>query len=227
LGFLVGVGLLPGCSGSSSPDGAAGGTGAGGAAGGAGGASAGGAGGTAAGSGGAGGAAGSSSEPTACAFAVSGGQTEATTSAPFGCANDKIEQVSGQGDFTASIGGGFVASTGEQVTLACTLSSPTAPTAGATWTMSTDPHAQGNCQLMTIAGTTASIWAASANGAILTGTLQLTFTSATLVHGTAHPTDVYYLYDLTLTATLPGLTAGATEVTVTGSFKNLALPTGS
>ncbi|MDB4980481.1 MAG: hypothetical protein JWM82_1233, partial [Myxococcales bacterium] len=164
---------------------------------------------------------------TACAYSLAGGHAEPTTNAPFGCANGKLEQVSGQGDFTASIGGGFAAAGGGTVSLACTLSSPTPPAVGATWTLSKSAHSQGNCQLNVVQGTTATLWGASANDATLSGALMLTFTNVTMVHGTAHPTDVYYLYDLTLTATLPGLSAGATDVTVVGSFKNLSLPLGS
>ena len=57
----------------------------------------------------------------ACAYSVSGGLTQPLTDAPYGCANDKLEQPSGAGDYTASFGGGFVTAGGENFSLSCTI----------------------------------------------------------------------------------------------------------
>jgi hypothetical protein len=62
---------------------------------------------------------------------------------------------------------------------------------------------------------------------VLAGSASINFKSATLTHGVVHPKDVYYFYDVTITATLKGATAGAQDVTVTGSFENMALALGS
>lgn len=162
-----------------------------------------------------------------CAFSLAGGYTAPTTSAPNGCSNSKIEQVNGMGDYTASIGGGFYAADKSIVTLACTLLSPTPPAAGSTWTMTLDPKTQGNCQLSVTKGTSASSWASSSIGVMLSGTLSMTFKSVTMVHGTQHPNDVFYLFDLTLSGSVEGLQMGETEVTIQGTFSSTMPPLGS
>jgi hypothetical protein len=109
----------------------------------------------------------------------------------------------------------------------CISDSATPPSAGALCTMSTDSHSQGNCSLNGIKGTVATLWAGSSNDASVSGSLEITFTSATMTYGTAHPRDVYYFFDAKLVATVKGLSAGATDVTITGRFQNDGIPTGS
>ncbi|MDB4944616.1 MAG: hypothetical protein JWP97_4150 [Labilithrix sp.] len=157
-----------------------------------------------------------------CSYSVDGALTVPTTDAPYGCANGKVEQPNGSGDLTASFGGGFMAPSGEIVSLACTLSAPTAPGPGTVWTLTTSAQTTGNCMLNSIKGSAASSWVAST-----VGTATATFVSATLTHGTAHPSDVYYLFELNLTATLKAQGSSAADVTISGHFSNAKLPTGS
>ena len=162
-----------------------------------------------------------------CAYSVSGGLKDPTTDAPYGCTNSHIEQTNGQGDYTASIGAGFQDAAGNQLALACTISSAKAPSAGDTWTISTDTHSQGNCQVQGVKGSTPALWAASSNDAGVTGSASISFKSATKTKGMYHPENVYYFFEVTLTTTVKGLSAGDEDVTVTGSFANKSLPLGS
>jgi hypothetical protein len=82
----------------------------------------------------------------------------------------------------------------------------------------------GNCEVDEVVGGTATIWSASTNSK--DGAATVTFVSATLTPSTLNPMNVYYTYEATLDATLPGRTGGATQITVTGSFKNNKLPLG-
>ena len=162
-----------------------------------------------------------------CSYSLSGAMTEATTDAPAACGNGKIEQPSGAGDYTASFGGGFQTSA-ETVILVCTIASPTPPSAGATWALAMNDHAGGSCQLTVIAANSqASSWLASSNASSIAGAASITFQSAAIAHGTAHPDDVYYTYDIVLDATLKAQAAGGADVTVHGSFTQTQLPSGN
>jgi len=246
-----------GCSSSDSPTtssaGSAGATtggqtnagGSGGAVGG-GGAATGGSGGTNSGGAGAGGSAGSGSAgasnggasaggsggvdtsgPTACAFSVSGGLTEPLTAAPNGCGNGHIEQPNGSGDYTATLGAGFMDASGTIITMACTLSSAKEPAAGDKWTLDEAGQSAGDCQFNTIKGSTATLWAASGTSSPTNGTATVTINSVTKTKGMYHPENVYYFFDVSLTAALKGQSAGAQDITLNGTFKNMALPLGS
>jgi hypothetical protein len=163
---------------------------------------------------------------SSCQYSVTGGATETSPDSPSVCGNSKLTPGYG-GGFTASIGGGFQDAAGNIVALACTIDSPTAPAAGQTWTLSSAVKSQGNCQLNVIKSQMASSWAASANDATVLGAATLEFNSATLTHGKYKPSDEYYFFDATLKATIPGQSAGATEVKVTGRFQLQTLPIGS
>lgn len=165
--------------------------------------------------------------PAICAYSVSGALTDPTTDAPYGCGNGHVEQANGAGDFTASIGAAFMDEAGNLVALACTLSSATPPSAGAIWELSKDPHATGNCQLTSTKGTTATLWSASSTESTLSGSATITFKSATLIKSTYHPKDIFYVYDVSIDATLPALTPDTADVTISGTFQNTVLPLGS
>ena len=156
-----------------------------------------------------------------CAFGLSGGRTVPQTNSVDGCGHDVVSQQKGQGEFTLTLGGGF-AIAGGSVTVACTLSSATAPVAGAKWTLTTGSG--GNCEVDETKGGSAAIWSASTQSA--DGTATVTFVSATLKPSTLNPTNVYYTYEATLEATMKERTAGGTTVTVNGGFKNGTLPLG-
>jgi hypothetical protein len=160
-----------------------------------------------------------------CAYAVSGGQTFPTGAATYICTNNsRVYQSKGQGPFTLLFGAGF-AMGADSSTLACSLTSATPPKAGDTWTLGM-AGSDGLCDLSFQQGAVTNLWKASA-AAPTAGTATVTFVSATLMHGTAHPEDVYYLFELTFTATLKGQTPNAPDVTVTGSYKASTLPLGS
>ena len=156
-----------------------------------------------------------------CAFGLSGGRTVPPTNSVDGCGHDVVSQQKGQGEYTLTLGGGF-AIAGGSVTVACTLSSATAPVAGAKWTLTTGSG--GNCEVDEVKGGSATIWSASMGSA--DGTATVTFVSATLKASTLNPSNVYYTYEATLEATMKERTAGGTTVTVTGNFKNATLPLG-
>ena len=163
---------------------------------------------------------------SSCQYSVTGGATEMGPDSPSVCSQSKVTAGYG-GGFVASIGGGFQDAAGNVVALACLFSSPTAPAAGDSWTLTTASQSQGNCQLNIISNATATVWTASANDAQLIGSATLKFNSTTLTHGVYNKTDVYYFFDATLEATLPGQTAGATDVKVSGRFQLQTLPIGS
>jgi hypothetical protein len=62
----------------------------------------------------------------------------------------------------------------------------------------------GNCEVDEVVGGTATIWSASTNSK--DGAATVTFVSATLTPSTLNPMNVYYTYEATLDATLPGRT---------------------
>jgi hypothetical protein len=51
--------------------------------------------------------------------------------------------------------------------------------------------------------------------------------SRSATQGIYNPTDVYYFFDATLETTLPGQSAGAAEVKISGRFQMQTLPVGS
>jgi len=160
-----------------------------------------------------------------CSYAVSGGKTLPDGDAMFVCTvNSRVYQKSGKGAFNALIGAGFSTSGGDTSTFACNLDSPTAPKAGDTWTMGSPDH-PGNCELGFSQNQVATLWHAGSSP--VSGELSIKFNQVTAKNGMYNPEDVYYLYDLTITAKLKGLTDGATDVTVTGSFVNMSLPLGA
>jgi hypothetical protein len=60
-----------------------------------------------------------------------------------------------------------------------------------------------------------------------TGALTVTFASATRVLGTVKPNDVYYLFDVTVAASLEAQYGASSAVTIAGHFRVSALPIGS
>jgi len=156
-----------------------------------------------------------------CAFGLGGNRSVPPTNATNGCNQGYIAQHLGQGDYSLRLGGSLSVG-GGTVTIACQLDSPTAPAAGAKWALTTGSG--GNCQVDEIVGTNDTIWSAST--ASKDGAATVTIVSATLTPSTVNPKDVVYLYEATLDARLPGRTAGATELTVTGNVKYTRLPPG-
>lgn len=143
------------------------------------------------------------------------------------CGQSNVTTAYG-GGFRASISGGFQDGVGNILALACIVDSPTAPTAGASWKLTTAAKSQGNCLFNRITpAQVATSWAASANDAMVVGAATVKFNSVTLTHGIYKPTDVYYFFDATLEATIPGQTAGAGEIKVSGRFQLQTLPIGS
>jgi len=163
---------------------------------------------------------------SSCQYSVTGGATETSPSSPSVCGLSKVTTAYG-GGFSASLSGGFQDAAGNIVALACIVDSPTAPAAGDSWSLTTAAKSQGNCQFNITKAQTATLWAASANDALVTGAATVKFNSATLTHGIYKPTDVYYFFDATLEATLPGQSAGAAEVKISGRFQLQTLPIGS
>ena len=159
-----------------------------------------------------------------CSYTVSGGQSFPEGDAMYICSvNSRVYQKSGKGAFNALIGAAFSTESGDSSTFACSIDSNTAPKAGDTWTMNNDEH-PGNCQLGLSQNQTATLW--SATSTPLQGAVSIKFNSVTVKNGMYTPEDIYYLYDVTITAELKGLTAGAPDVTVSGSFVNKSLPLG-
>lgn len=160
-----------------------------------------------------------------CPYAVSGGQSFPGTDATFFCTNNsRILQAKGQGTYTLLLGAGLSTKANDSSTMSCTLTSATAPKAGDVWTLASS-GTSGRCELSYQQGTTTTIWEATSAPAV--GAATVTFVSATLMHGTSKPEDVYYVFEVTYTATLKGKTAGAPDVTLTGSYKTTMLPLGA
>jgi len=160
-----------------------------------------------------------------CAYTVSGGQTFPESDAMYICTvNSRVYQKGGKGEFNALIGAGFSTANGDTSTFACSVDSSTAPKAGDTWTLDKDDH-PGNCDLSFSREQVATLWHATSSP--MSGTITIKFNQVTAKNGMYNPEDVYYLYDLTITATLEGQTEGATEVTVSSRFVNMALPLGA
>jgi len=159
-----------------------------------------------------------------CSYTVSGGKTLPEADAMYICTvNSRVYQQNGKGSFNALIGAGFSTAAGDSSTFACNMDSPTAPKAGDTWTMGSPDH-PGNCELGFSQNQVATLWHAGSTP--VNGEFTIKFNQVTVKNGMYHPEDVYYLYDLTITSKLKGLTEGATDVTVTGSFVNMSLPLG-
>ncbi|MEI9952849.1 MAG: hypothetical protein WDO74_28730 [Pseudomonadota bacterium] len=172
---------------------------------------------------GAGGSKASSGSP--CSYVVSGGQSFPEGDAMYVCTvNSRVYQKSGKGKFNALIGAGFSTSAGDTSTFACNLDSSTAPQAGDTWTMSKDDH-PGNCELAFSHDQKATLWHAASSP--LMGEVSITFNKITVKNGMYTPEDIYYLYDLTISAKVKGLSEGAPDVTVSSTFVNMGLPLGA
>ncbi|MEA2747535.1 MAG: hypothetical protein QOI41_1678, partial [Myxococcales bacterium] len=157
-----------------------------------------------------------------CAYSVSGDRTDPTTDA-LSCPGH-LEQVSGMGDYTINVAAVFESAAKDNVSLGFTLSSPTLPAAGDTWTLGQDGRT-GNLTLTVTKGQAGTIWSTSdTDSAMVKGGTRLTFVSVTMTKGMQKPQDVYYLFEVTLETTLVGRTAGATSTKVVGHFKATALP---
>lgn len=169
------------------------------------------------------GAANTSTSP--CTYTVSGGQSFPVGDAMYICSGgSRVLQQKGQGDFDILVGAAFGTEDKHSSTLACSLTSKVAPAAGDTWVLG--PDHPGNCDLGYAQGTMASLWKSTSNPAG-TGTTSIKFLSATLKHGMYKPEDVYYLFEVEITGTLPGETPDTPEVTLSGTFKITTLPLGA
>lgn len=99
--------------------------------------------------------------------------------------------------------GSYQAATGEIVSASFILSSAR----GDEWTMSyTDRKAKADLNVGKDGA--GSLWSASDTDLpAVSGATSVTFMSATLMHGTQNPEDVFYGVDVLLETTLPGQTA--------------------
>ncbi|MEI9936899.1 MAG: hypothetical protein WDO69_06725 [Pseudomonadota bacterium] len=164
---------------------------------------------------------------SSCQYSVTGGATETSTDSPSVCGQSKVTTAYG-GGFSATIAGGFQDAAGNTVTLACLIDSPTAPVAGASWSLGTATQSQGNCSFNIVSNAqVATIWSATADDAKVIGAATVKFKSVTLTHGVYKPADVYYFFDATIEATIPGQSEGAAEVKISGRYQVQTLPIGS
>lgn len=160
-----------------------------------------------------------------CVYTVSGGQSFPVGDAMYICSGgSRVLQQKGQGDFDILVGAAFGTEDKHSSTIACSLTSQVAPAAGDTWVLG--PDHPGNCDLGYAQGTMASLWKSTSNPAG-TGSTSIKFLSATLKHGMYKPEDVYYLFEVEITGTLPGETPDTPEVTLSGTFKITTLPLGA
>jgi hypothetical protein len=150
-----------------------------------------------------------------CTYATSGGADLPPADAQFICtAISRLYQDNGEGDYEALFGGGFyVDGTDVSSTMACDLSSATAPAAGDSWVLG--PDHPGNCQLSSQVDGVGSLW--SANNSPARGAVTITFGSVTMTNGTSDPSDVYYLSTIKLSGTLVSETGGD-DIELSGSF---------
>ena len=168
---------------------------------------------------------GASNSSSPCNYAISGGQSLPDGDAMYLCtAISRLLQQKGQGDFDILFGGAFYTDNTHSSTIACSLSSKVAPAAGDVWVLGADHP--GNCDLSYSQGSMASLWKSTSTPAG-TGSASIKFLSATLKHGTNKPEDVYYTFEVELTATMPGETPDTPEVTVNGTFSFPSLPLGA
>ncbi|MET0790958.1 MAG: hypothetical protein ABW061_05510 [Polyangiaceae bacterium] len=159
-----------------------------------------------------------------CVYSVTGGQSFPEGAATFLCSGgSRVLQQKGEGDFDILVGAAFGTEDNHSSTIACSLTSKEAPAAGDVWVLGKDHP--GNCDLSYSQGTTASLWKSTSTPAG-TGSTSIKFLSATLTHGQYKPEDVYYLFEVEITGTLPGETADTPEVTLNGTFKITTLPLG-
>ncbi len=171
----------------------------------------------------AGGAGGASNSSSPCSYAVSGVPDDGVM---YLCtAISRLLQQKGKGDFDLLFGGAFYTDNTHLSTLACSLTSKVAPAAGDVWELGEDHP--GNCEVDYTAGSMSSSWISTTATPAVTGSASIKFLSATATHGTNKPEDVYYTFEVELTATMPGLTPDTQEVTVNGTFRFPSLPLGS
>jgi hypothetical protein len=137
--------------------------------------------------------------------------------------NSRVFQQKGQGDFDILVGAAFGTDDQHSSTFACSLTSKDAPAAGDTWELGKDHP--GNCELGYAQGATASLWKSSSTP--VAGTASIKFLSVTLKHGQSKPEDVYYLFEVEITAKMPGETPDTPEVDFSGKFKITSLPLGA
>ncbi|HEY0464551.1 MAG TPA: hypothetical protein VGC79_10095 [Polyangiaceae bacterium] len=160
-----------------------------------------------------------------CNYAISGEQSLPDGDAMYLCTViSRLLQQKGKGDYDLLFGGAFYTDNTHSSTIACSLSSKVAPAAGDVWELGADHP--GNCDLSYSENSVASLWKSSSTPAG-TGSASIKFLSATLVHGTNKPEDVYYTFEVELTATMPGETPDTPEVTVNGTFRFPSLPLGA
>ncbi|MEI9936832.1 MAG: hypothetical protein WDO69_06390 [Pseudomonadota bacterium] len=163
-----------------------------------------------------------------CHYSISGEQSLPDGDAKYLCtAISRLWQQKGKGDFDLLFGGGFYTDDTHVSTLACSLTSKVAPAAGDVWVLG-EAH-PGNCEVDYSVGSTTSAWK-STTGPAVAGSASIKFLSATLTHGTNKPEDVYYTFEIELTATMPGVpgvTPDTSEVTINGTFSFPSLPLGS
>jgi hypothetical protein len=157
-----------------------------------------------------------------CSYSTTGGATLPPAGAQFICtAIARVYQNNGEGDYEALFGAGFyIDGSNDSSTLACDLSSATAPATGDSWKLGADHP--GNCELSSQEGDTTNLWAAKSSP--VSGDVTITFQNVSMTHGTTDPTDVYYLCTVKLSATLVGET-GADDVDVSGTF-DIKVPLG-
>ncbi|HYQ15094.1 MAG TPA: hypothetical protein VEQ58_05045, partial [Polyangiaceae bacterium] len=150
-----------------------------------------------------------------CTYSTTGGASLPPADAQFLCtAISRLYQQNGEGDYDALFGGAFyVDGTTTSSTVACDLSSKTAPAVGDSWELGADHP--GNCQLGSQENGVASSWVATSTP--VRGAVTITFESVTMTHGTSHPEDVYFLSTIKLSGTLPSETGGD-DIELSGSF---------
>ncbi len=165
-----------------------------------------------------------------CSFSVTGGNTFPSADAMFLCAGGSaLTQSKGMGKYSLSFGAAsYTDPETDSSIVACTLDSQTPPKAGDTWVLGTAEH-PGNCSLNLIHDSKTTIWDVSDTG-VGSGTVSVTFVSATLTHGMYKPENVYYLFEIAVTASMkgaPGQTPQVADISLTGHFKISSLPIGS
>jgi hypothetical protein len=223
--LLTTVSLL-GCSNSddSSPDpsSAAGGAGAAGAAG----ANTAGAAGAGAAGANTAGAAGGGGQPAmgACTVAASGAVSYPTMTVP--CGLDYAQMDSSAKDYQVNFALVFKSPSGEDVSLGCTLKSPSAPAAGDTWAITPEAHHIGDCSYSGGQGAAAKAWEAKVLGDAVQGSGQVVFSSAAVTPAKNHPTTTYYSFELDLTTTMKSVAGGDPDVTITAHISQPGVPFG-
>lgn len=160
-----------------------------------------------------------------CRYSATGEATFPTGSVLYICTNNsRIFQSNGDGEYEVLLGAGFAIDAGGSSTLACSISSDSAPAAGDTWVMNSDAH-PGGCDLSFMDGGPSRLWTATTSPTV--GDVTIKFGELTLTHGATKPTDVYYLGEVTFSGTLHGMSGATQDVQLTGSYQIKMTPLGA